>query len=82
MDNDAWEKSLIDATREFAKSCRLLVDSNPYPNEPILDHLMVHLLARLWDEKFSQTEIRTATSSALVTMQRHAMGEERSGDRG
>ena len=38
---------------------------------------MTHLMTELWDQGFSQTEIREAFEAALAAMPDYAAGEER-----
>jgi hypothetical protein len=61
-DEPVWEGVRIGAAADFAHRCRELCDSNPYGPDipPPLNLLMGDLATSLWDESFSQSEIRAA----------------------
>lgn len=71
-----WEGRAADAVWRFARECAELVKNSP--NKPeALDWIMNTLMTELWDNAFSQTEIRTAFEKAVAAMPRYAIGEER-----
>jgi hypothetical protein len=75
-----WEGRCYGAAKIFAGQCADFAKSNPYGNliDP-LGTLINTLMTELWDNGFSQTEIRTAFEEAIVDMPRYAAGEERRG---
>jgi hypothetical protein len=72
-----WQNQVLPAAWEFARKCADLGKSNP--NEPVLDFFMNTLMTELWDNGFSQSEIRTAFENAIADMPRYAAGEENRG---
>jgi hypothetical protein len=79
MEDDVpWEVLSSEAAWEFARTVRRLAKSNPYGNS-VLDFIINTLMTELWDNGFSQTEIRTAFESAIADMPRYAAGEEKRG---
>ena len=46
-------------------------------SEAALDMIVKGFMTELWDQFFSQTEIRNAFTAALADMNRYAAGEER-----
>jgi hypothetical protein len=80
-----WEGLVWGAAGRFSERCRELHDTNPYTDlpdlPPALSHLMVVLATDLWDDHFSQTEIRAAFEAALTALGPYAAGEDRRGDR-
>jgi hypothetical protein len=75
-----WESRCHAAASDFARLCRELYEFNPY-GEPPLERTIVTLMSELWDNGFSQSEIRVALESAVADLPRYAAGEERRGDR-
>jgi hypothetical protein len=75
-----WEGRCIEAASLFGRQCRDLAKSNPYGDQvdPLGD-LINSLMTELWDNGFSQTEIRKAFEGAIRDMPRYAAGEERRG---
>jgi len=72
MDDEVpWEGQVADATWSFAKQCADLARSNPY-DKTALDWIINYLMTELWDNGFSQTEIRKAFQAAIVDMPRYA----------
>jgi hypothetical protein len=76
--DDPWEGQCLNAAYEFARRCRQLYDQNPYKEVP-LESIINTLMTELWDNGFSQTEIRNAFNAAIEDMPRYAAGEERTG---
>jgi hypothetical protein len=76
-----WEGRLTHASFEFGRRCRELHDSNPYSSEPnippVLVQVMGHLATELWDQRFSQVEIKQAFDHALADLATYCTGEER-----
>jgi hypothetical protein len=75
-----WEGECHKAAWVFGQECAELTKSNPY--RELVDPLgmMINtLMTELWDNGFSQTEIRTAFEEAIRDMPRYAAGKERRG---
>ncbi|PLR26766.1 hypothetical protein SGCZBJ_08345 [Caulobacter zeae] len=67
----------INAAARFAEVCAGYHLANPYPEQGApLDHVINTLMTELWDQGFSQTQIRAAFEAALADMNRYAAGEE------
>lgn len=80
MDEDVpWEGKLCNEAWSFAKKCVELARSNPY-QRVALGGIINDLMTELWDNGFSQSEIRAAFEAALSDMPRYAAGEERRGE--
>lgn len=79
-DDTPWEGQCYEATYVFGRQCAELAKSNPYGDrvDP-LRNMINTLMTELWDNGFSQTEIRTAFEAAIRDMPRYAAGEERRG---
>lgn len=81
MDLDERERihfGAINAAEEFAATCARYHAADPYPGEAApLDLAINILMTGLWDQGFSQTQIRAAFEAALADMNRYAAGEER-----
>ena len=72
--SDNARQQAINAAAMFADACAKLRDGpQPLP----LDEVINGLMAELWDNCFSQTEIWTAFLGALDNVNLHAAGEER-----
>lgn len=71
-----WEGQVSDEAQRFASQCAQLRSTNPYGNPP-LAAIMVDVVSELWDQRFSQSEIRAAFEHALVQLRDYAAGEER-----
>lgn len=78
---DSWEGRSLDAAAAFATQCRELYVENPYKEIP-LRSIINTLMTELWNNGFSQSEIRHAFEAAVGDMSRYAGGEERRGDGG
>lgn len=74
-----WELECDKAAWTFGQRCRDLNGSNPY-DLIALDHIINTLMTELWDNGFSQTEIRSAFEQALADMPRYAAGLEKRSD--
>jgi hypothetical protein len=48
-----------------------------YPGKPVLDFLINTLMTELWDNGFSQSEIRSAFEAAIADMPRYTAGHEK-----
>jgi len=79
-DEIPWEGKCVDEAATFARKCAELKRTNPY-DFPALDRLMNDLMTELWDNGFSQTEIRSAFETAVADIPRYGAGEERRGDK-
>jgi hypothetical protein len=60
---------------QLALNCADLKKRNP--GEPVLDFLINTLMTELWDNGFSQSEIRTAFEAAIADMPRYTAGHEK-----
>lgn len=67
-----------DIASDLAKRCRQLREMNVSVSATALEQVINTLMTELWDQFFSQTEIREAFTAALADMDRYAAGEERS----
>jgi hypothetical protein len=74
--NDQWQTDLYEAANRFSLSLKALHDTNPWPENPVLEQAINTLATELWDCCFSQTEIRTAFEAAIADLPRYAAGEE------
>jgi hypothetical protein len=77
-ENPPWEGRVSKAAWAFARECIDLRNSNPY-ELVALDRIINTLMTELWDNGFSQSEIRTAFEQAIADMPRYAAGQERRG---
>ena len=75
----SWEVQCDNAVRAFSQQCRDFKKSNPY-DLVALDRVINTLMTELWDNGFSQTEIRSAFEQALADMPRYAAGREKRSD--
>jgi hypothetical protein len=73
---DQWQDQSMAAVYQFGLAIKELHQSNPWPNLPLLPRAMNDLMTELWDQGFSQTEIRQAFESAIADLPRYAAGEE------
>ena len=73
-----WESECLTAANVFARRCCELYEQNPHDEVP-LESIINTLMTELWDNGFSQTEIRNAFHAAISHMPRYAAGEERRG---
>ena len=76
-ENMSWEAQCYEAARVFGKQCAQLAKSNPHEHPSPLSDLINTLMTELWDNNFSQTEIRSAFEAAIEDMPRYAAGLER-----
>jgi hypothetical protein len=79
-DIDQWQSNWVAAATDFALRCKRLRDTNPL-GRAVLEDVMPFLMTELWDNGFSQTEIRTAFQMAIDGLPDYGAGEERRGDR-
>lgn len=75
----SWEAQCDNAVWSFGQQCRDFKKSNPY-DLVALDRIINTLMTELWDNGFSQTEIRSAFEQALADMPRYAAGLEKRSD--
>jgi hypothetical protein len=75
----SWELELDGAAVDFGRRCRELHKNNPYDGVA-LDQIINTLMTELWDNGFSQTEIRSAFEDAIADMPRYAAGLEKRSD--
>jgi hypothetical protein len=73
-----WEGQCLDTAAAFALRCAELYSINPYSETP-LRSIINTFMTELWDNGFSQSEIRNAFEQAVADMPRYAAGEERRG---
>lgn len=73
---DAWQSQHAKVIVQFGADLRALHDTNPWPNQPVLPEAINTLMTELWDNGFSQTEIREAFEAAVADMPRYAAGDE------
>jgi hypothetical protein len=78
-DSVPWEGQCLAAAARFGRECRELTKTNPH-DVVALDDLINTLMTELWDNNFSQSEIRSAFEQALQDMPRYAAGLERRSD--
>ncbi len=76
-DEDLAVRDMYVAAEDLALRCRVLRDMNVLASARALESAVNHLMTELWDQGFSQTEIRTVYMAALADMNRYAAGEER-----
>ena len=79
-ENDPWEGRRSLTAYNFGLECAKLRDSNPY-DLPALTAVIIDLATELWDQGFSQTEIKTAFQAGMDQLKTYCAGEERRGDR-
>lgn len=77
--DDHWTSVASTAAWEFGSRCADLHRSNCH--DCVLEWIINALMTELWENGFSQLEIRRAFEKALLDMPRYAAGEERRGDR-
>lgn len=75
---DVWHGRAIDAAMQFARTCADLSKDVPYPCSGLEDVINT-MMTELWDNGFSQSEIRNAFEKAIADMPRYAAGEEKRG---
>lgn len=74
-DDYPWEVRCADAAQIFGRQCADLTKSNPYGAQvDPLPNLINSLMTELWDNGFSQSEIRAAFAAAIRDMPRYAAG--------
>ena len=73
---DEWQDRSLAAVHYFGLALKTLHQTNPWPELPLLPKAMNHLVTELWDQGFSQTEIRDAFDAAIADMPGYAAGEE------
>lgn len=73
---DQWQDRSMSAVQEFSDALKMLSQSNPWPDQPLLPRALNQLMTELWDQGFSQSEIREAFEGAVADMPRYAAGDE------
>lgn len=76
-ENARWEGASAAEAQKFGGLCRQLADENPYPDTPGLTFIITWLTTELWDQCFSQTEIRNAFQKSIDQLPAYGAGEER-----
>ena len=72
-----WRLHCIKLANEFSIECRKIQDSNPSQTASTIDTVIADLVTELWDQGFSQTEIRHAFKTAIEALSAYAADEER-----
>jgi hypothetical protein len=73
---DHWQTRLNEAVYQLSVSLRALHETNPWPENPVLEQAINTLATELWDRCFSQTEIRTAFEEAIADLPLYAARHE------
>ena len=73
---DEWQSKLSDASYKLSVALRELHDTNPWPEQPVLERAINELATELWDRCFPLTEIREAFEAAAADLPRYAAGQE------
>ena len=73
---DEWQTGLYEASYRFSVAVRELNDTNPWPENPVLEQAINTLATELWDRCFPLTEIRKALEEAAADLPRYAAGNE------
>jgi len=74
---DQWQNQAMDVVHRFGLALKELHERNPWPDLPLLPGAMNQLMTELWDQGFSQAEIREAFEKTVADMPRYAAGDER-----
>ena len=61
---------------DLAVRCRQLAKLNASTSERALEMVVNTFMTELWDQSFSQAEIRSAFTTALADMNRYAAGQD------
>jgi hypothetical protein len=75
-DIDRWQSRLSGAVRDVAAIIRESKALGEHLGMQVLPEAIVDLMTELWDQGFSQTQIREAFLEAIAAMPRYAAGEE------
>ena len=73
---DEWQTRLSEVVYRLSVSLRELHETNPWPEQPVLEQAINSLATELWDRCFTQTEITAAFKEAVATLPRYTAGEE------
>jgi hypothetical protein len=73
---DQWQTRLYEVSYQLSVALRELNDTNPWPEQPVLEQAINTLATELWDRCFSLTEIREAFEAAAADLPRYAAGQE------
>ena len=72
-----WRLECLKVATDFSIACREIQTNNPGQTIAILIVIMTDLVTELWDQGFSQTEIRQAFKTALDGLPAYAAGQDR-----
>jgi hypothetical protein len=73
---DEWQTRLYEASYRLSVALRELNDTNPWPENPVLEQAINTLATELWDRCFPLTEITEAFEAAAADLPRYAGGQE------
>ena len=73
---DEWQTRLSEVIYRLSVSLRELQETNPWPDQPVLEQAINSLATELWDRCFSQTEITAAFKEAAAKLPAYTAGEE------
>jgi len=73
---DLWQSRLFDVVHALGGELKDLHKSNPWPEQPVLDEAMTALATELWDQGFSETDIRAAFETAVRLLPAYTAGED------
>lgn len=74
---DEWRSACLKLATDFSEACREIQTDNPDQATPTIDVVIADLATELWDQGFSQTEIRRAFQAAMDALPAYAAGHER-----
>jgi hypothetical protein len=78
LDNETeWRMDCLKLATDVAIECRKIQTDNPNQTISTIDVVIADLVTELWDQGFSQTEIRHAFKIAIDSLPAYAAGEER-----
>ena len=75
--HDDWQLKSSNTVWRFGQDLKALHQTNPWPDQSLLMQAINLLMTELWDNGFSQTEIREAFQAAVSDIPRYAAGDER-----
>lgn len=73
---DEWQTRLYEAVHRLSVSLRELHETNPWPDQPVLEQAMSTLATELWGRCFSQSEIMAALEQAAADLPRYTAGQD------
>ena len=71
----SWDARCLEEAHSFALKCAELSKDNP-KSVPTLSVVISDLMTELWDQGFSQSEIKAAFEKALDELPDYAAGQE------